>query len=141
MHDDANAFVWTEKAALRGDGAMEDKARLADHYAEGRGVAQNLAKAAELYSEAAANGDLQSQHRLGLLYARGEGVAKDVVMAHFLLSLSAHWNGVDGISSMADNPVKELDAVTATMTAGEIAEAKALAKEWRPGAPLPVRPK
>ncbi len=59
-------------------------------------------------------------------------------MAHFLLSLALRGNPM----AVDDNPArKALDAVTATMTADEIAKAEALAKEWRPGAPLPVRPK
>jgi len=45
MHDDANAFLWTEKAAEADNASSADMARLADFFAKGRGVAQDYAKA------------------------------------------------------------------------------------------------
>ena len=50
--------------------------------------------------------------------------------------------GTSSSGTVHDNPVKKaLDNVTASMTPDQIAEAEALAREWRPGAPLPIRPK
>lgn len=46
-------------------------------YAGGKGVPQDLAKAADLYRKAAEQGVAAAQYNLGLLYASGQGVPKD----------------------------------------------------------------
>ena len=57
----------------------------AKNYHYGRnGVAKNLQKAAELYTQAANMGDAEAQHELGNCYALGYGVAKDYKQA-------VHW--------------------------------------------------
>ena len=51
-------------------------------YANGRGVAQNYAKAFEWYSKAAAQGDASAQTNLGSMYENGQGIARNPALAN-----------------------------------------------------------
>jgi len=50
-------------------------------YAEGHGVAQNLAQAVALFRKAADQGNAQAQYNLGAMYAKGQGLPQDFVQA------------------------------------------------------------
>lgn len=54
----------------------------------GEGVHKNLARAAELYCEAARLGDSEAQFSLGWMYANGRGVARADDIASFFFSLA-----------------------------------------------------
>ena len=47
-------------------------------YAKGEGVEKDLDKAAELYEQAAAQGEVAAQYNLGIMYKDGIGVEKDL---------------------------------------------------------------
>lgn len=57
--------------------AEESLCSQADRYYSGDGVAQDKTKAAELYEEAAVNGDAVAQYTLGYMFDKGDGVEKD----------------------------------------------------------------
>jgi len=77
---DAKAAAdWYQKAAAQNYApALNNLARL---YADGRGVAQDLPKAIELWSRAAEAGNVTARFNLGLQYANGSGVPKDMKKA------------------------------------------------------------
>jgi localization factor PodJL len=66
-------------AAAKGDAAAQYE--IAQRYAEGRGVAQNLTGAAEWFERAARQGLAPAQFRLGGLYEKGLGVKKNLETA------------------------------------------------------------
>ena len=47
-------------------------------YAEGQGVPKDSAKAVELFTKAAEQGNVDAQNNLGVMYFVGEGVSRDV---------------------------------------------------------------
>lgn len=63
--------------------AEETLCQQADRYYSGDGVAQDKEKAAELYEEAALNGDAVAQYTLGYMCDKGDGIDKDRVKAMF----------------------------------------------------------
>jgi localization factor PodJL len=63
-------------AALKGDAAAQFE--VAQRYAEGRGIPQNFAEAAEWFDRAAKQGLLPAHFRLGGLYEKGLGVKKNL---------------------------------------------------------------
>ncbi|HEY6169626.1 MAG TPA: SEL1-like repeat protein [Verrucomicrobiae bacterium] len=84
--DDAAAEKLTDddlarlrKAAEAGD--AKARVELGDAFAQGNGVARDLATAIEWYRKAAAAGDAAGKVRLAEAYERGRGVAADLVTA------------------------------------------------------------
>jgi TPR repeat protein len=75
--------------------------------------------------EAAEEGRAEAQYNLGLLYSTGQGVPQDYVLAHKWFNLAAMAGNTD-----AREVRREL---ARDMTAGEIAEAQRLAREWKMG--------
>jgi TPR repeat protein len=61
-------------------------------YAQGKGVAQDKAKAAKLYAKAHFAGSVKATYNLGLMYQRGDGVEKDSAKAAELYE-HAHGKG------------------------------------------------
>lgn len=61
--------------------AEETLCQQADRYYSGNGVAQDKEKAAEIYEEAAVDGDVLAQYTLGYMFDKGDGVDKDRVKA------------------------------------------------------------
>jgi hypothetical protein len=77
--DPKAAADWYQKAAGQNYApALNNLARL---HADGRGVAQDLPKAIELWSRAAEAGNVTARFNLGLQYASGSGVPKDMKKA------------------------------------------------------------
>jgi TPR repeat protein len=66
--------------------ALRDEARSYEH---GEGVPRDGSKAAKLYCEAAAGGDMEAQYSLGWMYANGRGVARDDAQAAYFFTLAA----------------------------------------------------
>jgi TPR repeat protein len=87
-------------------------------------VARNNAEAIRWYRKAADQGDASAENSLGAMYVRGRGVGRDFALAHMWFSLAAA-NGMD----MAANARDHLES---QMTPNQIAEAKRLAREWKP---------
>ena len=72
----------------------------------------------------AAQGDEDAQYMVGFLYSRGEGVALDRVRAYLWFSLAADQGDRFAMDALA--------GLARRMTAARIAEAEALARDWRP---------
>lgn len=70
-------------------------------------------------------GDSRAMLALGWLYLQGLGVLQDYVQAHKWFNLAA--------SRGESDAARQRDALAAKMTAEERAEARKLAREWRPG--------
>jgi hypothetical protein len=85
--DFVSANRWLKMAADKGD-AMSMHS-LGYHYAYGLGVAQDKAKAAELYLQAAKLGFAGSQNNIGWDYFKGEGVPKSLPDAVYWITKSA----------------------------------------------------
>jgi soluble lytic murein transglycosylase-like protein len=63
--------------------------RLAQRYDQGEGVAQDFARANELYCRAARAGNAEAQFRLGWIYASARGVRRDSGVAAALFAMAA----------------------------------------------------
>ena len=79
--DYARAASSFRKAAEQGNASAQS--RLAQMYADGRGVGRDYKQAAVWFQKAAAQGDAGAQFSLGSLYEEGKGVAKDKKQAEF----------------------------------------------------------
>jgi TPR repeat protein len=100
---------------------------LGEAYRHGFGVEKNDAEALKWYRLAADQGDAWGQHSVGLMYATGSAaVPQDLVTALVWLDLAAVNSPLPGLMI----PVR--DMVARMMTPEQIAEAQALAREWRP---------
>ena len=72
----------------------------------------------------AARGVGDAQYLVGFLYSRGEGVAVDLVRAYLWFSLAAGQGDAFAMDALA--------GLARRMTAVQITEAEALARDWRP---------
>jgi len=98
-------------------------------YDFGKGIPQDFAAARQWYEKAAAQGHAGAQNSLGGLYEFGHGVKRDDVRAYMWYNIaSAHPTGDPHKDVAAEN----LDAIAGRMTSTQIAEAKKLAREWKP---------
>jgi localization factor PodJL len=86
-------------AATKGDAAAEYE--IAQRYAEGRGVPQNLTEAADWYDRAAKQGLAPAQFRLGGFYEKGFGVKKDLDAARRLYSAAAEAGNAKAMHNLA----------------------------------------
>jgi uncharacterized protein len=91
----------------------------------GQGMAKDDVEAAKLFREAAEQRNADAQNDLGAMYGEGQGVPRDLIRAYTWFSLAA----IAGNQSAANNR----DIAAQHMTAGEIAEAKRLVTEAKPG--------
>lgn len=133
--DDANA------AFQRGDYATAEKIllpmaeagnpyaqyRLGMVYAEAMGEMRSTVEAAKWYESAALQGQPFAQYKLGILYVKGDGVPKDFVLAYMWFSISARHTLSD-----ASEAARQRDILSARMTSTQIAEAKKMARAFRP---------
>lgn len=78
--------VGASSAAAPGLAALREEARAYEH---GEGVRRDGARAAELYCEAAAGGDIEAQFSLGWMYANGRGITRDDEAASYFFTLAA----------------------------------------------------
>jgi localization factor PodJL len=86
-------------AAAKGDPAAEYE--IAQRYAEGRGLPQNLAEAADWFDRAAKQGLAPAQFRLGGFYEKGFGVKKDLDAARRLYSAAADAGNAKAMHNLA----------------------------------------
>jgi localization factor PodJL len=86
-------------AAGKGDPAAEYE--IAQRYAEGRGVPQNLAEAADWLEHAAKQGLAPAQFRLGGFYEKGFGVKKDLDAARRLYLAAAEAGNAKAMHNLA----------------------------------------
>lgn len=125
--DEREAMKWFRSAAEQGDSIAQLYVGLM--FAEGKTVPQDYSEAARWYQIAANRGNAEAQYNLGILYATGDGLPQDNVLAHMWFNLAAaHFN-----SSIArDRATGNRDSVEKKMSPDQIAQAQALAGQWRP---------
>lgn len=97
QNQDAAAFERVESASRRGD--MDATALLGWFYDTGRHVAQDHARAAELYRRAMRDNP-SVQWRLGVMYDLGQGVAEDPAQAVRLFREAAREDDVNAMVSL-----------------------------------------
>ena len=90
-------------------------------YRRGQAVLQDYKEALTWFRNAAEQGVAGSQLNLGWMHQDGEGVPQDLVLAYMWFNIAS----ANGTSIGAENR----DIVAKKMTAGQIAEAQALARE------------
>ena len=120
--DYAEAAKWYRLAAAQGD--ADAQYSLGVLYDNGSGVPQDDAEAAKWFRLAADQGYAKAQANLGTLLARGLGAPRDYVEAYMWFELAA----AQGNQPARDNR----DKAASLMTAAELAEAKQLARDWKP---------
>ena len=98
-------------------------------YRNGLGVPQDDAEAVKWYRKAAEQGHAKAQLFLGNMYFFGQGVSKDYVQAYMWYILAASRSPP---GKVRDTAVKNRDFVAKKMTPAQKAEAKKLAREWKP---------
>lgn len=127
--DHVEAAKWYRKAADQGD----DVARIAlgFRYHTGVGMPRDDAEAMKWFHKAAEQGDDVAQSNLGFMYERGEGVVQDHVQAYKWFSLAAAQSPASEKED-GDEALRNRDRVAANMTPAQIAEARKLAREWKP---------
>lgn len=105
-HDHFNSMQADENVRFLsvqvGQGNLEAALKLGMLTERGRGVAQDYARAAELYKIAAQAGLPQAQTRLGLLYAEGKGVPHSDETAAKWLTKAAEQGYVDAGRKLAE---------------------------------------
>jgi TPR repeat protein len=113
--------------ALKGD--VDAQFDLGKNYEAGRiGLKKDFVQAEHWYREAANQGEPFAQASLGILYGFGKGVPQDLVQALMWYELATeHTTGGDKttIAEMRDD-------LMGKMTPQQIAEARKLAREWKP---------
>jgi len=90
----------------------------------GQGVTQDFEVAVEWYRKAADQGIANAQINLCFMYEKGQGVTQDYVQAHMWYNLAAE-RGLKLGKEYRDRLAKK-------MTPEQIAEARRLAREWKP---------
>jgi hypothetical protein len=98
-------------------------------YATGHGVPKDYVMAVKWYRKAAEQGYAEGQFNLALMYKYGQGVPRDYVQAHMWFNLAAAF--------CTDKKLRKLvaddrDGLEKLMKPNEIAEAQALATNWKP---------
>ncbi len=84
---------------------------IGNRYAEGRGVAADMAKAAEWYEKAAEDGLAPAQYRLGSFYEKGIGVGRDIASAKKWYAQAAEAGNASAMHNLA--VLHAMDAQTA----------------------------
>ena len=118
--DDREAVRWLRKAAEQGDAKAQYN--LGVKYNFGQGVAKDEREAVKWYRKAAEQGDPDAQFNLGVSYFNGNGIPKDHVTAYAWVNLAAAQGHA--------NAKKSKPVVTRRMTAGQIAEAHRLSRQF-----------
>lgn len=124
--DVPEARRWLRRAAEQGH--AEAQMTLGAMSMEGRGVPRDDAEAARWLRRAAEQGHAEAQLVLGLMYVEGRGVSRDYVQAHKWFDLAA----TSGDAGVRERAVTARKRVEAGMSPSQIAEARELARGWRP---------
>ena len=127
--DYGEAVKWYRRAAEQGN--VTAQLELAYMYINAEGVSQDYIEAAKWQRHAAEQGNAMAQLVLGLAYRTGEGVRQDHVRAHMWLDLAVSSSASD--AGMHEIAREARDAVANLLTADELARARRMAREWRPG--------
>ena len=161
LQDDAHAVRWYRRAAEQGEADAQNN--LAGMYARGNGVRPNGPEAVRWWTLAAEQGHAVAAFNLGFMYGEGldlpgradparrsetaaQGVAgagrgpgfahrgertvpQDYVRAHVWLTLAAS----RGTGAMRDGALQGRVRAEQKMSSAQLAEARRLAREWKPG--------
>ena len=124
------AKALTEFRTLADQGNMEGQYFLGFMYHNGFGIKRDQTEALKWFQKAAQQGDARAQYYVGIMYGAGHGVTKDLKLADMWLTLSA----ANPKSSYRDSLYtrEEIGKIERKMTPEQIAEAKDLAKNWKP---------
>jgi uncharacterized protein len=124
--DHLEAVKWLRKAADQGKANAQ--LFLGLMYYHGEGVLRDYAEAAEWLRKAADQGNADAQYNLGRMYYTGEGVTSDYIQAFVWFSLSA----ADSKGLSQKDAIIGRDFIAEKMWPQQMAEAKRLAREWKP---------
>lgn len=110
-------------------GDVEAQFELGKNYETGRiGLPKDLAQAQYWYHKAADQGDPYAEASLGILFNFGKGVQRDYAQAYMWYERAVmHAQGGN-----RDSIVEMRDGIAENLTPQQIAEAKRLAREWKP---------
>jgi hypothetical protein len=123
------ATALREWRPLAEQGDADAQYNLGVMYDFAKGVPRDFTAARQWYEKAAAQGHAGAQNNLGGLYEFGHGVKRDYVRAYMWYNIaSAHRTG----DPQKDVAAENLDGIAGRMTSAQIAEAKKLAREWKP---------
>ncbi len=120
--DDREAAHWYRLAAAQGFAVLQYEVGVM--YSNGQGVPKDDHEAVRWYRMAAEQGHALAQLNLGALYANGEGVPRDYVQAYMWSNLAA--------AQGQETAMNNREILTRLMTPPQIAEAQALARNWKP---------
>ena len=101
-------------------------------YHHGYGVKRDEAEASRWFRMGAQQGEWQSQYYLGVIYEKGVGIKQDLTAAHMWLSLAAANPGTTYRDSL--HTKEAIGKLEHKMNAEQIAQAKEMAKAWKPTA-------
>ena len=118
--DYARAAYWYRAAAERLHAPAQHN--LAILYERGLGVPIDYGEARHWYRRAAEQGHGPAQFNLAVMYSIGQGVTRDLVQAHMWYGLAA--------SQGDESAARNLAEIARRMSAEEIAQARALARDW-----------
>ncbi len=127
--DDTEAARWIGLAAEQGHAPAQYNLGLL--YFRSRGVHGDDAEAATWYRRAAEQGYAPAQGGLGYMFAYGAGVDENHVLAYMWLELA--WTGATDDFTRGLY-AQQRDELARRMTPEQIAEARRLAREWKPTA-------
>jgi hypothetical protein len=115
------------KRARHGD--VDAQFDLGKNYETGRiGLPKDFSQALSWYRKAADQGDPYAEASLGILFNFGKGVERDYAQAYMWFERAAmHARGAN-----RDSIIELRDAIAGNLTAKQIAEAKRLAREFKP---------
>jgi TPR repeat protein len=111
------------------NGDADAQFELGKNYETGRiGLPKDLSQAQYWYRKAADQGDPYAEASLGILFNFGKGVPRDYAQAYMWYERAVmHAQGGN-----KDSIVEMRDGIAENLTAQQIAEAKRLAREWKP---------
>lgn len=95
-------------------------------------LARDYGEAARWFRFAAEQGMPQAQIELGKLYAEGLGVPQDYVMAHKWFNVAAAQLSNVYVHGQRTDAASRREAIAVKMTPSQVADAQALARDWRP---------
>jgi hypothetical protein len=128
--DYASAMAEFKPLAEKGDAKAQYYMGFLYHH--GYGVKRDEAQASKWFRMAADQGEWQSQYYLGVIYEKGVGLKQDLPAAHMWLSLAATNPGTTFRDSL--HTKEAIGKLEHKMSAEQIAQAKEMAKGWKPTA-------
>ncbi len=127
--DYAEAMKWYGKAAAQGKESSCNN--IGAMYEEGLGVPQDYAEAVKWFRKAAEWGKASAQYNLGIKYKNGRGVERDYVQAYKWFSIAASKDSASAAEAR-ERSRNAMEDIASLMTPDQIAEARRLAREWKP---------